>query len=108
MKTKDLLTAEIFLSLKDKKNIFTEGGLSSHEVTFLEFIESIETVFWGFVPSQGTRQQSFPLYTEEEEAPCTPGSFYNPVTEKFSLWGSMRSGSTVITGRRQEEYNVTK
>jgi hypothetical protein len=91
MKTKDLLTAEIFHSLKERKNLFTEGGLSQPENTFPKFINSIEVAFWGFVPSRGTLQQDFLLYTEEKEASCTPGSFYNPVTERFSLWGSKMS-----------------
>lgn len=106
MSRKGLLTNEIFHSLKERKIIFEGEALPTYDFSFNEFTEHIECAFWGFVPSHGTHQADSLLIMEEEMAPATPGSFYNPVTGRESIFLGPKKSNTLINTEGGERNNV--
>jgi hypothetical protein len=107
MSRKGILTYNVFHFLKERKNILQENLLPAHPATPEEYLECIEFLFWGFVPSHGTRQDDSFLIMEEEVASSTPGPYgYNPVSGKFFLLGSMKPDVGGTSRKEVREHNV--
>jgi hypothetical protein len=107
MSSKGQISNNIFHFLKERKNMVEESALPTHEINHPEiWIEIAESLFWGFVPSHGTRQDEIFLITEEERASSTPGCLYNPVSEKFLIQGPVMNElwRNIPEGKRR--YNV--
>jgi len=106
MSRKGILTYNVFHFLKERKKILQENLLPTHECTPQEVLEYIEMFFWGFVPSQGTRQDDTFLILEEKVASPTPGMVYNPICEKWILLGSKKTNIGNTAPKEERKKNV--